>query len=193
MKIKKCIAIKNTTLLILFVLSTILNAELTEADAMKNQYIQEHIPVFFDSLGFGRIVSCSKIAFGSLTATLELNAEKKYNLYTFQPFLGYSEKNNSYIQLKIVYIGNDDVLLYPWRFGDPIPLEVGTYFRRYGREDMGHLMATVIVEEKEMDIGIEESGYTPWDTKYKPEKVFLVTIKSLEMIEDCPLEIEKEL
>lgn len=192
MKIKKCIAIKNTTLLILFVLSTILNAELSEADAMKNQYIQEHIPVFFDSLGFGRIVSCSKIAFGSLTASLELNAEKKYNLYTFQPFLGYSEKSNSYIQLRLNYMGYDWFFNY-WSFGDPIPLEVGTYFREYVKEHVGHLMATVIVEEKEMDIGIEESGYTPWDTKYKPEKVFLVTIKSLEMIEDCPLEIEKEL
>lgn len=181
MEMNTRIKIKVTTLFVLFVLSTILNAELTEADAMKNQYIQENTPVFRDSfLGFAIITTCSYQPIASLMPVLQNGIESKYNLYTFQPFLGYSKKGSSSIQLTIF-----DPFYYQPNFGEPIPLEAGVYIREDVIQSAGKFKAIVIIEETEMDVGVESSGYTRWDTKYKPEKAFLVIFKSFEMISEC--------
>ncbi len=200
MKINKYIKIIYMMTFMVLGLNGILGAALEETDRMKNEYIRTHIPVFVNGLVGSKSVdtcgtsytmdpenweSTAETETGDVWLNLENAAENKYNLYVHsKKFLGYSDRGISVIQLKAKFEG-----AYGERnFGEPIPLKAGTYTREALIENnVGRYRATVEVSEGTMDIGIEQSGATRWTATYKPEKVFFVQIKDLQMIGSCSI------
>lgn len=182
MKANKYINILCISTFMVLGFNEVANAAISNEDMMKNSYIQQYRPVFA-SLVATRTQTCGSDAknipdTGSIWPVLENAAENKYNPYVLsKSFLGYSNKGSSVIQLR----GNFEEEWGSINFGAPIPLKSGTYDIE-ATNRAGKFKASVTIEEETMDIGISESGATRFTTKYKPEKVFIVTIDSFTML-----------
>lgn len=159
-----------------------------EENKAKNQYIDEHPPVFTGHLSY-RIeeesawtdpeLPYSADLVGSFDLGLTHPAANKYSLYVVKDrLLGFSN-SDSQIQIYAKDASFSSLLSMGEPFDESIPLVPGTYVRE-GKTPFGNYRVTVVIEKKQLDIKEAKSGWTRYDTTYAPADIYSVKITKAE-------------